>query len=312
MPPRRPVRPPRLRPGDTVALLSPASPPAPASRLAQARRALEALGFRVRVGRSAGRRLGYLAGSDQERAADLAAAFHDPRIKGIFATRGGYGCSRLLERFDPDLARRHPKAVVGYSDLTTLHLALQRAGLVSFWGPMPGTAAGLDPSSRRWLKRALMSDRPLGPLPVLPRAETLRAGRAEGPLTGGTLTLLAASLGTPYAVETAGRIVFLEDVGEEPYRIDRLLTQLLAAGLLRDAAGIALGGFTDLGPRTFPRSRSLSLREVWADRLRPLGIPVLSGLTVGHLRGQPTLPYGARARLEAGSRRLTLLEPGVY
>lgn len=307
----RPLRPPRLRPGDTVALLSPASPPVPGTRLDRARRELEALGLRVRIGRSAGRRRGYLAGSDEERAADLSAAFLDPAIRGIFATRGGYGCSRLLEHFDPELARRHPKAVVGYSDLTTLHLALQGAGLVSFWGPMPGTTAGLDPFSRRGLVRALMSDRPLGPVPNRRGAETVRAGRAEGPLTGGTLTLLATSLGTPYAVATAGRIVFLEDVGEEPYRVDRLLTQLLAAGRLRDAAGIALGGFTGGGPRTFPPSRSLSLREVWTDRLRPLGIPVFAGLAVGHLRGQATLPYGVWARLEAGLHRLTLLEPGV-
>jgi muramoyltetrapeptide carboxypeptidase len=305
------VRPPRLRSGDLVALLSPASAPASPARLLQARRSLEGLGLRVRAGRAAARVRGYLAGSDAARAADLATAFRDPEVRGIFCTRGGYGSSRLLEHFDPLLARRRPKAVVGYSDLTVLHLALQQAGVVSFWGPMPGTGTPLSAFSRRWLEQALMSERPLGPLPNQGRAETLRTGRAEGRLTGGTLTLLAASLGTPYAVQTAGRIVFLEDVGEEPYKLDRMLTHLLAAGRLWDAAGIALGRFADCGPHNFPASRSLSLREVWADRLRPLGIPVFTGLAVGHTRDQLTLPYGVRARIDAGARRLTVLEPGV-
>jgi len=310
---RRLLLPPRLRPGDCVALLSPASPPDRAALIRQGRACLEALGLRVQIGGSAVRRRGYLAGTDAERAEDLRAAFEAPAIKAVFATRGGYGAARMLELFDPRLAVAHPKIVVGFSDLTTLHLALQTAGLVSFWGPMPCAFSGFSAFSARWLRQALMVPNPLGLLPSggPARSVTLRPGRVEGPLTGGTLTLLSTSLGTPYEVQTAGRIVFLEEVGEEPYKIDRLLTHLLAAGKLADAAGIVLGVFTDSAPRVYSSRHSLNLKEVLADRLTPLKIPVYSGLAVGHIRHQATLPYGVRARLDAHARTLEVLDPAV-
>jgi muramoyltetrapeptide carboxypeptidase len=239
-------------------------------------------------------------------------AFLDPAVKGIFCTRGGYGCARLLEAFDPAVAAAHPKILVGYSDMTTLHLALLGKGLVSFWGPMPGTSCW-SLFSQKHLLRALMSAEPLGPLPFMSRhrPETLRPGRAEGGLTGGTLTLLASSLGTPYAVATQGKIVFLEDVGEEPYKVDRMLTQLLAAGKLKDAAGIAVGIFTETEPKVYNRRTSLTLRDVLADRLLPLKIPVLTGLTVGHIPDQLTLPYGVRVRMDARAKTLSVIESGV-
>jgi len=297
------VLPPRLHPGDTVALVSPASLPA-------GRAALQRLGFRVRLGRAASRRTGYLAGPDADRARDLSDALRDPQARGIFCSRGGYGVSRLLEHFDPALARAHPKVVVGYSDVTLLHLAWQRAGVVSFWGPMPATTAGIGIRSARWLKAAVMSTRPLGRIPV-GRGETYRPGRARGRLTGGTLSLLAASLGTSYEIRTESRLVFLEEIGEEPYRVDRLLTQLLAAGKLRDAAGILLGGFRGCSPRLFPARLSFSLREVLADRLLPLRLPVFSGLAVGHGPDQVTLPYGVLAEMDGRDRSLTILQAGV-
>jgi muramoyltetrapeptide carboxypeptidase len=306
------VRPPRLQPGDTVALLSPASPPHPASQVDRARAVLAGLGLRVRLGKHASSRLGYLAGTDAQRAGDLQAALLDPKIKAIFCTRGGYGCARLLEKLDLSAARRHPKILVGFSDVTSLHLAWQAQGLVSFWGPMPGVAPGLNAFSLRHLQKALMSAAPLGQVPVRPSAaQTLRPGKAEGVLTGGTLTLLATSLGTPYAFNARGCIVFMEDEGEEPYKVDRLLTQLLAAGRLKNAAGIVLGIFTGKRPKVFPARRSWSLQEVLADRLRPLRIPVFSGLSLGHIPNQITLPYGVRARMDAGSCSLEVLEPGV-
>lgn len=293
--------------------MSPASPPAAAALVRRGRKQLEALGLRVVTGRHVMASHGYLAGTDRKRLDDLEAAFRDPDVKAIFCSRGGYGVARFLPDFDARAARRHPKAVIGFSDITMLHLALQKAGLVSFWGPMPCTRSGLTPFSVRSLVRTLMSADPVGRVPFSKahRPRTLRPGVARGPLTGGTLSLLTASLGTPCEVETRGRIVFVEDVGEEPYKVDRMLTQLVAAGKLRDAAGVALGVFTDARPRNYTARRSLTMEEVFADRLLPLKIPVLVNLAVGHVPDQVTLPYGVAARLDARARTLELLEPGV-
>lgn len=310
--PTRLIRPPRLATGDTVALVSPASPPRSRRVLLLGKTRLEQLGLRVVIGRHALAERGYLAGPDRARLHDLEAAFRDPRIRAIFCTRGGFGVSRFLGAFDLSVARRHPKALVGFSDITVLHLALQRAGVVSFWGPMPCTG-GWTPFSVRRLVRVLMAGDAPGCVPCSSRgrAAALRPGVAEGRLTGGTLSLLAASLGTPYEVDTLNRIVFLEDVGEEPYRVDRMLTQLIAAGKLSDAAGVAVGVFADARIRRAPGRRSLTMREVCADHLLPLKIPVLGGLAVGHIPDQVTLPYGIKARLDARARTLELLESGV-
>lgn len=303
----------RLAVGDQVALISPASPVKSARVLALGRRRLEECGFRVQPGRHALAEHGYLAGTDRERLHDLEAAFRDPDIKAIFCARGGYGVARLLPAFDLELARRHPKPLVGFSDITALHLALQRAGVISFWGPMPCSSLGLSPFSARALKRALMSEVPVGRVPFAPghRPHALRRGIAQGRVTGGTLSLLTSSLGTPYEVETRGRIVFLEDVDEEPFKVDRLLTQLTAAGKLCDAAGVALGIFTGTEKRNCPGRLSLTMREVFADHLLPLKVPVLRNVAVGHVPDQVTLPYGVTARLDAGAGTLTLLEAGV-
>lgn len=310
---KRLILPPRLKPGDCVAMVAPASPPAGRRLLLEGKRRLEQLGLEASVGRHVMVEYGYLAGSDRERVEDLEAAFRDPRVKGIVCARGGYGVSRLLAQFDPDLARRHPKALVGFSDITVLHLALQKARVVSFWGPMPCTGLGWTPFSVRGLERVLMSAEPAGRIPfsAARRPKTLQRGVGEGPLTGGTLSLMAASLGTPYEIETRGRIVFMEDVDEEPYRVDRLLAQLIAAGKLADAAGIALGIFTGTAVRNSPGRRSLTMAQVFADHLLPLRVPVLANLAVGHVPDQVTLPYGVRARMDAGGRTLEVLDAAV-
>jgi muramoyltetrapeptide carboxypeptidase len=307
------IRPPRLAVGDKVALISPASPPKGARLLLLGKKRLAMLGLRAVPGKHALAEYGYLAGSDGERLQDLEAAFRDPGIKAIICARGGYGVSRLLAGFDPSLARRHPKALVGFSDITMLHLALQKAGVVSFWGAMPCTGLGWTSFSVRSLQRALMSGDAGGRVPFSRRcrATTLRPGVAQGRLTGGTLSLLAASLGTSCEVETRGRIVFLEDVDEEPYRVDRMLTQLIAAGKLSDAAGVALGIFTGTAVRNSPGRRSLTMQQVFADHLLPLKVPLLANVAVGHVPDQVTLPYGIEARLDATARTLELLEPGV-
>lgn len=307
------VRPLRLVPGDKVALIAPASPPRDRALVDLGRARVAQLDLEAAPGRHLLDEYGYLAGRDRDRLGDLRAAFEDPAVKAIFCARGGYGVSRILDDFDLDLARRHPKALVGFSDITFLHLALQRAGVVSFWGPMPCTGLGWTPFSVRALRRALMQDDPIGRVPFSSRRRPrcLRKGVGRGPLTGGTLSLLAASLATPCEVETAGRIVFMEDVDEEPYRVDRLLTQLIAAGKLRDAAGIAIGTFTNTAARNSPGRRSLTLEQVFADHLLPLKVPVLANLAVGHVPDQVTLPYGVEARMNAAAGTLDILGRAV-
>jgi muramoyltetrapeptide carboxypeptidase len=296
-----------------VALVSPASPPRSRRLLLLGKKRLEQLGLRVVIGQHARTEHGYLAGSDRQRLQDLEAAYRDPRVKAIFCARGGFGVSRFLGGFDPSLAAIHPKALIGFSDITVLHLALQKRSVVSFWGPMPCTDAGWTPFSVRSLTRALMSGEPAGHVPFWSRRrpKALKPGVAQGRLTGGTLSLLVASLGTPYEIDTRDRIVFLEDVGEEPYRVDRMLTHMIAAGKLSDAAGVALGAFTDTRIRNSPGRLSLNLREVFADHLLSLKIPVLANLAVGHVPDQVTLPYGINARLDTSARTLELLEPAV-
>lgn len=289
-------------PGGTIGVCAPAGPVLP-ERLAVGLRALRQAGFRLVLtprlfARSTD--LPYLAGDDADRLRDLQALLDDPRIDAVIAARGGYGVMRLLGRLDLRRLRAAPKPVVGFSDLTALHLALGRAGVVSFHGPMieadPETGFG-EPNLER-LVRALTDPRPLPPLegaaPVVP-------GRAQGRLVGGNLTLLAASLGTPWEPDTRGAILLVEDVDEPAYRLDRCLTQLIAAGALQRAAAVAAGEFAACP------GAELVLRE----RLGALGLPSALGFPFGHGRERAVLPLGVAARLDAGAGRLAFAAPAL-
>lgn len=310
-------RPPRLRDGATVALIAPASP-ASDEKIAKALANLAAQGYRVREGAALRARHGYLAGEDAVRLADLHWAFSAPDVDAVWCVRGGYGCTRLLPMLNYDLIREHPKPFIGYSDVTALHLAIgQKTGLVTFHGPV---AAADFPENTLQHFRAAVTQPQAGYTLQAPRAEeelrdeafrpfTLTSGKATGRLTGGNLSLLAAMAGTPFEPSFRGKIVFMEDVGEQPYRIDRLLTQLLQATDLRHAAGIALGVLAECGPKN--AEFSLSLPETLRDRLGNLGIPVVYGLPFGHVAHQATFAYQMEAELDTDSQTLTLLEPGV-
>lgn len=306
-----------LRPGDTIGLTAPAGPAAHRpGALEQAVRAIEAFGFAVRVGRSCSEHWGYLAGADDVRADDLHTLFADPQIAGIFCMRGGYGSMRLLDRLDWAMIARHPKVFLGYSDITALHLALtQQAGFMTFHGPMPVSdfiRPGFDEYAKGWLMKALMSPEPLGEVlapPQAPAVEALAPGQAEGRLIGGNLALICALLGTPFEIDTRGAIVLLEDIGEETYRIDRMLTQLRLAGKLAEAAGIVIGEFT-----AWEASEPHNVRHIddlLADLLRPLGTPILKNVCARHGRYNATLPMGAMARLDGDLGRLVITESGV-
>jgi muramoyltetrapeptide carboxypeptidase len=315
------IRPAALREGDVVGLITPATAVTDPDRLALVERTMKYFGLRVKMGRHVGRRRGYLGGTAQERLDDLHEMFRDPEVKAVFPIRGGYGSTHLLDRIDYSLLRSHPKVFVGYSDITAMHLAIQkRAGLVTFHGPMP--LADFTDYTQSWFRRALFDAQPPGALGNPPETNqlrpahtlrTVRPGKARGRLTGGNLTLISTTLGTPYEIETAGRILFLEDTGEEPYSIDRMLTQLRLAGKLEAAAGVIFGECSECRPRQFQPSfdSTLSLGEVVDDILGKLDIPVLSGLTVGHTGDQLTLPLGVAASLDAEKGELTLEEAGV-
>jgi len=288
--------PPLLRAGDKVAVVAPSGPVDP-ERLDRGCALLRGRGLDVTVGKHAFDRapsgLTYLAGSDAERAADLQSAWCDPAISAVLCARGGYGAARVLGHLDwAAMARARPKLLHGSSDITALHVAFgRRLGVATSFGPMvASTLADGEPEAVAHLRESLF-----GAGAAVHGAYAPRGGRAHGTLTGGNLTLLTSLLGTPYAPEPAtGRIAFLEDVDEAPYRVDRMLTQLLQAGWFEGVAGIALGTWIGCG----------DLDAVFADRLMPIGVPVLAGVPVGHGPRQLTLRLGAGAVLDADARVL--------
>ncbi len=312
------LRPERLRPGDSVALIGPASATFLRAEVEQARLLVEALGLKPKLGAHLTARYGYLAGRDEERAADVNAAFGDPDVRGVLAIRGGWGCARLLPHLDYDLIRRHPKVLVGYSDVTALLLAIHaRTGLVTFHGPIGLSAwtpftlgharSVLFEAQAASFANVLVDDGRL--VPENYRTRTLRPGIARGRLLGGNLTVLSHLLGTPYLPEWGDALLFLEDINEDVYRLDRMFTHLALAGVLRRVRGVVFGRCTDCDPGS--GYGALTLEEVLDDHVTPLGVPAFSGAMFGHIDDQFTLPVGAEAELDAEAGSLRLLAPAV-
>ncbi len=312
-------RPRPLKSKSRIGLVAPSGPLLEPDDLSRAIELCRALGLVPMAGAHVTDVRGYLAGSDDARLADLNAAIEDPDLDAIWCLRGGYGVTRILDRVNYEALGAHPKIVLGYSDITALLLAVHaRTGLVTFHGPV--ARHGLTEFSRRHLVRMTfdparagelaLPEPPAGVLvPRSPRVVTVVEGAAEGPLIGGNLSLLHCLVGTPYLPSMEGAVLFLEDVGEALYAIDRILSHLRLAGLLSGVAGVAIGHFTDL--RRGAADGALGLETVLRDYFVPLGIPVVHGLPIGHLDDQWTLPIGCRVRLDADRRSLTLLEPAV-
>jgi muramoyltetrapeptide carboxypeptidase len=304
---RFPAHPPR---GGTVSLVAPAGPVSgPAIDRAVER--VRSLGWEPVLGRHARERRGYLAGTDAERADDLNSALRDPENAAIWFLRGGYGTLRILDRVAWDALEGRPRPLIGFSDNTALHLAAFRRGLVTFHGPH-AAAPEFPEFTARSLVQVLDpagADSPL-PLPDEHRAiEVVNGGIAEGVLVGGNLAMLAATLATPVQLRASGAILFLEEVGEAAYRVDRLLTQLRLAGVLDAVAGIAIGAISACTDAAVDGNPSVT--EIVADRTASLGVPVLSGLPFGHEPESWTLPIGIRARLDADRMSVQLLEPAT-
>lgn len=314
------LKPVRLEYGDTVGVVAPASPPVDPQVIDRSVAALERLGFKAKLAPNVHRRLGFLAGSDRQRASDLMRMFADAKVKAIICLRGGYGAGRLLHLLDYPVIRSHPKIFVGYSDITALHCALlTRAGLVSFHGPTMNSdlvKEDLPEFTLRSFLRIVMEPSAPGSICRGYRRNTiatLRGGRTEGPLVGGNLSLLCSLVGTPFLPDFRRRLLFLEDLDEPPYRFDRMLTHLLNAGLLQQVAGVAVGVNRHCHDPKARRSKEYrqTLEDVLRDRLLPLKVPVVVGLPFGHVPLNATLPLGLRAVLDGEAGDLSLTESAV-
>jgi muramoyltetrapeptide carboxypeptidase len=310
--------PPALKPGDTIAFVAPAAPVELPTLERYARR-LEAAGYKVRIPENLARKSGFLAGSDAERADELNAALRDPKVRAVFAARGGYGLTRIIDRLDYAALRRDPKVVTGYSDLTALHLAVARkARVVTFHAPMPLSNLGRDGAEYAFaadaFARTVFADRygkgatgyTVGVPASGPKPEKLVGGKARGRLVGGNLSLICATLGTPYAIRPEEAILFVEDVNEAPYRMDRMLSQLRLAGVLDAVAGVVVGGFTQKEPQDVPDGERV-LREYFG----AMKVPVVVNFPVGHIPQNATLPHGGVAELDADAATLRVVENPV-
>lgn len=288
-------------------MVSPASP-VQREKLDKGIALLEGAGYRVSLGNAALASDGYLAGSDQQRASDLTDAFEDPEVAAIVCSRGGYGCARLFPYLDLDRMVASGKLFCGFSDLTTLHLALNRRGLATGHTPMLLT---LSVPREPWVVEsflALLAGQ--DPLAVAsPRATTVVPGSAEGVVTGGCLCLLCDSIGTSDPIEADGKILLIEDVDEAPHRVDAMLTHLLNAGIVQRASGIVVGEMTRTDEKADPEIGAVQWKQIVCERLAPLGIPMVVGYPFGHAANQLSVPLGVRARLDADAGSLTLLEP---
>ncbi len=310
-----PVKPPRLRQGDLIGLVAPASTPSSPEKIEKGVRYLESLGYRTTVGPHAMAMHGYLAGTDADRADDFNTMVRDPKVKAIFALRGGYGTPRILPALDYRSLKRTPKIIVGYSDLTALELATYRkCSLVTFSGPMVAVEMwnAIDPYTEEQFWRLITSPKAAGvlPFPENHHPATVRPGKAHGRLIGGNLALLVANLATPYLPALKDSLLFVEDVDEAPHRVDRMFAQLRNAGVLSSIAGLLVGLFTECAPSD-SSTPHLTIEQVLAELAELTTKPVMGNLPYGHVPRKLTLPVGIRAQMDATRGLVELLEGAV-
>lgn len=312
-------KPPRLRPGDTVGLIEPAGFTDDAFDLALVEETVRAMGLVPKPAPHLLQRYGYLAGRDEARAADVNAMYADDDVRAVFAVRGGWGCARILPLLDYKRIAAHPKLLIGFSDITALHLAFAaHAGFATVHGPNAASSWG-ELSWNAFRQLAFEGGTPTYRNPVATddrlvqarwRTWTIRPGRARGRLLGGNLTVLAALMGTPYLPDFKGAILFLEDTDEAPYRIDRMLTQLALGGVLGQVAGVVFGQCTDCRA-SGPSYGGFTVTEVLKQHLEPLGIPAFQGALIGHVANQFSLPVGIPAEIDAEAGTIRILDPAV-
>jgi muramoyltetrapeptide carboxypeptidase len=316
------IKPPALKMGDTVGLITPASSLfEPHQTIIEATEKMNNLGFKVKLGAHVYKKWGYLAGTDQERADDIHQMFEDNEVRAIIAIRGGYGSGRILKYLDFDLIKRKPRILLGYSDVTSLLLAIHKmTGLVTFHGPV--AVSTFTDFTKKYFYKVLTETETIGEIDDAPFSENLQTsnrvwtvvpGSSTGRITGGNLTLIMATLGTPYEIDTDDRIIFIEEVGEEPYDLDRYLTQLAYAGKFDKCRGVVFDRMAKVKPASNGASfnSSLSKEEVIQDCFKNYSFPVCLGLSLGHVADKPTLPIGVKVKLDADNGRLSILENAV-
>lgn len=309
------IKPPHLKKGDLIGLISPASTPDNFEKINEGVRYLESIGYRVVVGKNVGKVRGYLAGTDAERLSDLHEMFANKNVKAIFCVRGGYGTIRFLDRIDYNLIKKNPKIFVGYSDITALQFAIfKKTGLITFSGPMTAVdfAGEVNQYTAENFWRMVTSTRPFGKMknPDNEKISCLNHGKAKGILIGGNLSLVCSLLGTPFFPELKKNILFLEDVDEKPYRIDRYFAQLKLSKVFDKVSGIILCSFTAC-EETDASKKSLSLNEVVYDYFSKLNKPTLYNLIYGHLNPKNTMPIGVKAAIDCDKGSVEILESCV-
>jgi muramoyltetrapeptide carboxypeptidase len=309
------VKPKRLKQGDVIGIISPASSPDDLTKINHGVEYLEKIGYRVEIGKNVGSQEGYLAGSDLQRLSDLHEMFHNKNVKAIFSIRGGYGSGRLLDKIDYKLIRNNPKIFVGYSDITALQMAFfTKTGLVTFGGPMVAVDFHdeISPFTEEVFWRTITSNKKIGRIQN-PRKEKfylLNKGRGQGRLLGGNLSILTSLMGTEYLPKLKDSILLLEDANEAPYRIDRMFNQLRLAKILKQVSGIILGHFVDCY-ETDPAKRSFTLNEVIIEYFQNSQLPVLYNVKHGHIKENITIPYGVKCVLNATRGFIEITENAV-
>ncbi len=306
------IKPARLKKGDLIGLITPASTPELLTKIQDSVRHFEQLGYRVKLGKNVGKQYGYLGGLDEERLSDIHEMFADKKVKAIFSIRGGDGTIRLLDKINYGLIKRNPKILIGHSDITALQLAIYvKTGLITFSGPMAAVdfANDVDPFTEEMFWGMITSNKKIGKVknPGGEKISTLTKGIASGRLIGGNLSLVGSLLGTQLLPKFDKSILFLEDVDEKPYRVDRYFAQMRLAKIFDKMSGMILCNFTDC-EETDPSKKSLTINEVVYDYFATLKKPIIYNVVYGHVKSKNTIPMGVRARINATKGEFEILE----
>lgn len=309
------IKPARLKKGDTIGLITPASSPDEMLRIEESTKYLERIGYRVRIGKNVGKFNGYLAGSDEERLEDFHSMFGDKSVKAIMCLRGGYGAFRLLDKINFKLIQKNPKIFVGYSEITALQNAIfKKTGLITFAGPMPAVdfVNNISPYTEEWFWKIVTSNKKIGKIkyPENAKMPFINKGITSGRVLGGNLAVFNALLGTEYFPDMKDKILLLEDIDEKPYKIDRMLNQLRLAKVFKGLKGIILGRFVECYEHD-PNKKTLSLGEVIEHYFRPLKLPTIYTFPHGHIKDLVTIPLGLKMGLNATRGSVEFLENAV-
>lgn len=309
------IKPTRLKKGDTIGLISPASSPDDLSRVEESTRYLEKLGYKVKVGKNVGNYYGYLAGTDDERLEDLHSMFSDKTVKAIMCLRGGYGAFRLLDKINYKMIQKNPKIFVGYSEITALQNAIfSKTGLITFAGPMPAVdfVNSISPFTEEWFWKVVTSNKKIGKVkyPENSKMPFINKGTANARILGGNLAVFSTMLGTDFFPDMKDKILLLEDIDEKPYKIDRMLNQLRLAKVFKGLKGVILGRFVECYEQD-PNKKTLTLGEVIEHYFKVLKIPAIYTFPHGHIKDFITIPIGLKIGLNATKGTVEFLESAV-